>query len=94
MHDVIAAVGVGVRVGFCVSKGGSSPSRQPPNQPGYLHDEAVVGADEVVVTVGAGAGDVLCEISVVEVSVSSLQPNQPGVLHVDVDEVVMVVVFE
>lgn len=51
-----------------------------------------MGAIEVVVAVGTGDGEVACTLDVVDVSVSSLQPNQPGVLHVEVDEVVVVVV--
>jgi hypothetical protein len=42
------------------------------------------------VTEGAGAGLVVCDVVVVDVSSSgslSLHPNQPGVLHVEVDEV-------
>jgi hypothetical protein len=57
-----------------------------------LHDEVEVGVDDVVVTVGAGAGVVVI-VMVVEVVVSSRQPNQPGVLHVDVDDVVVMVVL-
>lgn len=49
-----------------------------------------VGDEDVVVTVGAGAGvvdeDLEVEEDVVESS-PSLQPNQPGVLHVDVEDV-------
>jgi hypothetical protein len=57
----------------------------------------VVGAADVVVTVGAGAAEVVVvevvvvEVVVVEVVVdSSRQPNHPGVLQVDVDLVVVV----
>jgi hypothetical protein len=57
-----------------------------------LHDEVDVGVDDVVVTVGAGAGVVVIVMVVVEV-VSSLQPNQPGVLHIEVDDVVAIVVL-
>lgn len=76
-------------------------SLQPPNQPRWLHDAVVVdmGIVEVRLTVfvmeGAGAA-----VGVVDVVVVwSLQPNQPGVLQVEVDvevveleEVVVVVV--
>lgn len=82
-----------VVVGIWVFEGGSRSSRHPPNHPGYLHDEVWVGDEEVVVSVGAGAGVALCDVLVVEVSVSSLQPNHPGVLHVDVDDVEVVVVL-
>jgi hypothetical protein len=90
---VLEAVGSGVTNVLCfVRAGGSSPSRQPPNQPGYWQDDVEVGDDEVVVAVGAGAGVVLCEMweeveAVVFSPLSSLQPNQPGVLHVDVEVV-------
>lgn len=57
-----------------------------------MHDEVDVGVDDVVVTVGAGAGVVVIVMVVVEV-VSSLQPNQPGVLHIEVDDVVVIVVL-
>lgn len=57
-----------------------------------MHDEVEVGVDEVVVTVGAGAGVVVI-VMVVDVVSSSLQPNQPGVLHVEVDDVVVIVVL-
>jgi len=56
---VLEAVGVGVVDFIFVRPGGSSPSRQPPNQPGYWHDEVDEGDDDVVVTVGAGAGAVV-----------------------------------
>ena len=86
--DETVGVGVGVNVFILVLPGGSSPSRQPPNQPGYRHDDVEVGVDEVVVAVGAAAGDVVCDVlDVVFSPLSSLQPNQPGVLHVDVDDV-------
>lgn len=97
MQVVVEAVGVGI-VDLCELRewpGGSSPSRQPPNQPGYLHDEVdaeEVGECEVVVTEGAGAG-LATVVVIVEVSSAgslSLQPNQPGVLQVDVDEVEVV----
>lgn len=87
MQDVEVAVGVGIRV----RPGGSSPSKQPPNQPGYLHDDVKQGGEHVIVTVGAGPGDVVCICEVVVV-VSSKQPNHPGVLHVDEDEVELVFV--
>ena len=55
-------------------------------------DAEDVGRQDVVVMDGAGAGAGVLEISWEEVGVvvvgsgfSSLQPNQPGVLHVDVD---------
>ena len=57
-----------------------------------MHDEVDVGVDDVVVTVGAGAGVVVIVMVVLEV-VSSLQPNQPGVLHMEVDDVVVIVVL-
>lgn len=91
VQDVKVAVTVGVGVLIRVLPGGSSPSKQPPNQPGYLHDDVDVGEEEVVVIVGAGLGEVVCEVSVdaflVVVVDSSRQPNQPGVLQVDVDDV-------
>jgi hypothetical protein len=65
-------------------------SLHPPNQPGWAQ-EVVVGADEVVVIVGAGFAD--CEVDECVV-VGSLHPNQPGVLQVDVDVVVIVVVVD
>jgi hypothetical protein len=52
-----------------------------------------VGDDEVVVAVGAGAGRVEVVVKVVDVVVSSLQPNQPGVLHVEVVDVDVLVVL-
>jgi hypothetical protein len=97
VHVVVDAVGVG-NVDLCELRewpGGSSPSRQPPNHPGYLHDEVAadeVGEEDVVVTEGAGAG-LATVVVIVEVSSEgslSLQPNQPGVLQVDVDEVKVV----
>ena len=70
-----------------------------PNQPGVLQvlllvllalNMLDVGREDGVVIVGTGAAlgvvaTVLEEVLVVVV-VSSLQPNQPGVLHVEVDE--------
>lgn len=95
MQDVVETVGVGVDVFIFVLEGGSSPSRQSPNQPRYLHDEVDVGDDEVVVTVGAGAGEVEClGFDVVFSPLSSLQPNQPGVLQVDDDVDDVDVVFD
>jgi hypothetical protein len=91
VQDVDDAVGVGVDDFNLVFDGGSSPSKQSPNQPGYLHEDVEVGEDDVVVKVGAGAGVVACEDFVVVVPSSpSLQPNQPGVLHDDVDDVEVV----
>lgn len=90
MQDVDETVGAGVEVLSFVREGGSLPSRQLPNQPGYMHEDVDVGGeDEVVVAVGAGAGVVVCEDFVVVVGspLSSLQPNQPGVLQVDVEDV-------
>ena len=79
-------MGADIDVLLLVLPGGSSPSRQSPNQPGYLQDDVAVGEDEVVVAVGTGAGDVVCDVLVEVFSpLSSLQPNHPGVLHVDVD---------
>jgi hypothetical protein len=93
VHDALVEVAVGVGLAVsCVFAGGSSPSRHPPNQPGYLHDEVEVDVGKVVVTVGAGAG-VVTIVLVVKILVSSLQPNQPGVLHVEVDIVVVIVVL-
>lgn len=91
---VVEAVGVGI-VDLCELRewpGGSSPSRQPPNQPGYLHDDvdaADVDEWEVVVIDGAGAGlaTVVVMVDVSSEGSLSLQPNHPGVLHVDVDDV-------
>ena len=86
-------MGVGVDLGvWWVFAGGSSPSRQPPNQPGYLHDDVEVGDGLVVVTVGAGAA-VVVYVFVVVIVTSSLQPNQPGVLQLDVVSVVVTVVL-
>jgi hypothetical protein len=91
VQDVDEAVGVGTDVFIFVLEGGSSPSRQPPNQPGYWHDDVDVGEDKVVVKVGAGTGVVECDVlDVVFSPLSSLQPNQPGVLHVEVDDVEVV----
>jgi hypothetical protein len=88
VQDVDDAVGAGIDILLLVLVGGSSPSRQSPNQPGYSQDVVAVCDDEVVVAVGAGAGDVVCDVLVEVFSpLSSLQPNQPGVLHVDVEEV-------
>jgi hypothetical protein len=69
-------------------------SRQPPNQPGYSQLCAdVVGCAEVVVSVGAGAGLGVADLEVVVDSSPSKHPNHPGVLQVDVeDELVVVVV--
>lgn len=67
VQEVEVAVCVGIDDFIRVLPGGSSPSRQSPNQPGYLHDDVEVGAD-VVVTVGAGAGVVACEVVVVDFS--------------------------
>lgn len=54
-----------------------------------------MGEEEVVVTVGGGEGlatvDVMVDVS--SDGSLSLQPNQPGVLHVDVDEVEVEVVL-
>jgi hypothetical protein len=95
VQEVDVAVSVGVVVFIFVFVGGSSPSKHPPNQPGYLHEDVVVGDEVVVVIVGAGAGEVVCDVLVSSSSSPSLQPNQPGVLQVDVDDVVLalVVVF-
>lgn len=68
-----------------------------PNQPGVsqvvllLADEDVdVGRERVVVIVGTGAAVLEeLELVVVVVVVGSLQPNHPGVLHVDVDVAVV-----
>jgi hypothetical protein len=75
-----------------------------PNQPGVL--QVVVGLVEVddevvdvkvdvplvvVVVVDAAVG--IVDTLEVVVLVSSLQPNQPGVLHVDVDVVLVVVLL-
>jgi hypothetical protein len=62
-----------------------------PNQPGWLQldpELELVGSEEVVVRVGAGAGAGVADevVEEVVVAVSSLHPNQPGVLHVDVDD--------
>jgi hypothetical protein len=95
VHVVVDAVGVGIvdLCELCDRPGGSSPSRQPPNQSGYLHNEVAaeeVGEEEVAVTEGAGAGLAVCDVVlVVDVSSEgslSLQPNQPGVLQVEVDD--------
>jgi len=44
------------------------------------------------VAVGADAAVVVCDVVFVVVSSSSLHPNQPGVLHVEVDDVLVLVV--
>ena len=62
-------------------------SRQP-NQPGSKHVVDVEGFD-VGVCVSRGV-----EVSVVVVVVTSLHPNQPGVLQVDVLDVVVILVKE
>lgn len=49
-------------------------SLQPPKKPGEVHVVDVLVGD-VIVKVGSGA-------LLVVVVISSLQPNQPGVLHV------------
>ena len=100
MHDVVEAVAVRRSVAR-VWLAGSSPSRQPPNQPGYRHEDVDVGVDHVVVAVGAGAvrlvrdGELVVVVVVVVVVVddSSRQPNQPGVMHVDVDRVDVLLVL-
>jgi hypothetical protein len=85
--------------GETVDEGGS---RQSPNQPGWWQEELEgtgVG-DEVGVTVIGGAGVALADEVADVVVVESLHPNQPGVLHVevevelviDVEDVVVVVV--
>lgn len=93
VHEVEVAVGVTLGlVVWRVFAGGSSPSRQPPNQPGYLQEEVEVGAREVVVAMDDGAAVLECLEVVV---VSSRHPNQPGVLQVDVveEETVLVVLL-
>ena len=98
MHDVVEAVAVRRSVAR-VWLAGSSPSRQPPNQPGYRHEDVDVGVDHVVVAVGAGAvrlvrdGELVVVVVVVVVDDSSRQPNQPGVMHVDVDRVDVLLVL-
>lgn len=64
-----------------------------PNQPGVLHvvlEGVLVIVLVIVVTVGLGdgAGDDIAGEEAVEVG--SLQPNQPGVLQLDVDDDVVV----
>ena len=62
-------------------------SLQPPKKPGLVHVVVGLGVGwEVVVTVGI-------EEDLLVVVTSSLQPNQPGVLHVEVEDVVVVVVL-
>lgn len=96
MHVVVVAVGVGIDDLRELREwpGGSSPSRQPPNQPGYLQDEVdpEVGKCEVVETDGAGDGlaTVVVMVDVLSSGSLSLQPNHPGVLQVEVDEVEVV----
>jgi len=98
VHDVVEAVAVRRSVAR-VWLAGSSPSRQPPNQPGYRHEDVDVGVDHVVVAVGAGAvrlvrdGELVVVVVVVVVDDSSRQPNQPGVMHVDVDRVDVLLVL-
>lgn len=99
VHVVVDAVGVGMD-DLCELRewpGGSSPSRQPPNQPGYLHEDVdvtEVGEWEVVVMEGAGAGlaTVVVMVDVSSEGSLSLQPNHPGVLQVDVEVVEVFVV--
>lgn len=86
---VVEAVLEAIDVLTRVLDGGSSPSKQSPNHPGYLHD--VVVGREVVVNVAVGTGRAMCDV--VFSSSPSLHPNQPGVLQVDVDDVVVVDVF-
>jgi len=78
--------------------GGSVGSRQSPNQPKCsqlpVDDKCV--CVEVVVTVGTGTGEGVGVVTLVSSSLSSKQPNHPGVLHDDVEDVfvlVFVVVF-
>lgn len=79
----VAHVVVEVDVGMADDVG----SLQPPKNPGLVHVVVDVGVGlDVVVTVGAGE-DLLVVVT------SSLQPNQPGVLHVEVEDVVVVVVL-
>ena len=61
-----------------------------------LDDVAIVdvGLDESVVNVGAGAGDGLVMVVVCVVVLSSLQPNQPGVMQVVVVIVLVMVAVE
>jgi hypothetical protein len=81
-------------VGFEEVEGGSVGSKQPPNQPGYSQleafDEEVVECAEVVVMEGAGAGEGVAAL-VVDSSPSK-HPNHPGVLQVEVDDLLVVVV--
>lgn len=92
MQVDVVGEGTGDEVGSDELVGGAVlvGSLQPPNQPWcrQLELEVDVGKDEVVVMVGAGAGAGVLEgleaVVVVEV-ISSLHPNQPGVLHVDVE---------
>jgi len=61
-------------------------SLHPPKKPGDLQEVVEVCSDDVFVAVGTNDALLL----VVVVVISSLQPNQPGVLQLDVDDVVVV----
>jgi len=67
-----------------------------PKKPGVWQVLVLVGCGEVVVGAGAGLGVVMMveveEDEVVVVVVGSLHPNQPGVLHVDVNEELLLLV--
>jgi hypothetical protein len=72
---------------------GSVGSLHPPKNPGDVHVVDVVVAVEVG-DVGVGVGTAVKEgVARVVVDVGSLQPNQPGVLHVVVVAVVLVLVL-
>lgn len=84
---------VDVEVGVDDVDGGSVGSKQPPNQPGYSQleafDEEVVGCANVVVMEGAGAGEGVAAF-VVDSS-PSRHPNHPGVLQVEVEDLLVAV---
>ena len=92
--QVVVDVGEGVGVEVGDVEGESVGSRQPPNQPGYSQLDAVdgelVGREEVVVREGAGAGEGVADF-VVDSSPSK-HPNHPGVLQVELEDLLVAVV--
>lgn len=92
-----AVVGLIVEEGLAEVEDALVGSLQP-NQPGVSQDvellAELVGLDEVVVIVGAGAALGEVTVVVVVMVVGSLHPNQPGVLQEDVVIVLVQVVVE